>query len=335
MNYLVTDFGGTLAKYSIMNENCEIYKQAEHEAPLASKESFLDFLCQLYEENRKEYKIAGIAVSMPGVIDEKQGIIRSAGAYLELYGMHLKEELKDRIPVPVSVENDGKCGALAEVWRGNLKDCQDGIVLILGTAVAGGIIKDRKIHKGKNLSAGEFSYMLLGDEPSLRDTALLRCSVSALLFRACLAKGIDAHKMSNYDLMQHFFDCEQKLSSWDEAPEYAKGMDGYQFFELLEKGDQEIRKLYEEYIANLAKLVLNLQLVYAPEKILIGGGISRQPRLVKDIRAQYEKLQQIYMGVFSAPCEIETCYFENIANQYGALYLFLEENDIGSERKRS
>lgn len=174
MNYLVIDFGGTLAKYSIMNENCELYKQAELEAPLASKESFIDFLCRVYEECKIEYKIAGIAISMPGVIDERNGVIHSAGAYLGLYGMNLKKELRNRIPVPVSVENDGKCGALAEVWKGNLKDCQDGIVLILGTAVAGGLIKDRKIHKGKNFSAGEFSYMLLGDKLSLRSTALLR-----------------------------------------------------------------------------------------------------------------------------------------------------------------
>ena len=328
MNYIVIDFGGTLAKYSIMDETCKIYKQAEQKAPLESKEAFLDFMCRLYEENRSEYEIGGIAVSMPGVIDEKAGVIHSAGAYLELYGLHLKEELKDRIPVPVSVENDGKCGALAEVWQGNLIDCRDGIVLILGTAVAGGIIKERQIHKGRNLSAGEFSYILLGDERDLTGTVLFKCSVSTLLFKACLVKGIDVKKNTNYELLCHFIDDDQELSEMNNLPKYANGLDGYQFFELLENGDEEIGKLYEEYTWNLAKLMLNLQLIYAPEKILIGGGVSRQPRLIGDIRAQYEKLQQIYMGAISIPCEMDTCRFENTANQYGALYHFFQENGM-------
>lgn len=325
MNYLVIDFGGTLAKYSVMNEECKVYKRAEAKAPLETKEEFVEFLCRLYEENEKEYGIAGIAVSMPGVIDEKQGVIHSAGAYVHLSGMNIKEELQGRIPVPVSVENDGKCGALAEVWQGNLKDCEDGIVLILGTAVAGGIIKNKKIHKGKNLSAGEFSYLLLGDEPGLQSSVLLRCSVATLLFKACIAKGIDVRKLSNYELFRNFLDCSQEISELDQLPEYVDGMNGIQFFELLEQKDPEISVLYEEYTKNLAKMIWNLQLIYAPERILIGGGVSRQKRLIKDIRMQYEKIQQIYTGIFSAPCELAICHFGNEANQYGALYHFLQK----------
>ena len=35
----------------------------------------------------------------------------------------------------------------------------DGVVIVLGTGVGGGIIKNKKIHKGKNFFAGEFSFI--------------------------------------------------------------------------------------------------------------------------------------------------------------------------------
>lgn len=328
MQYIVIDFGGTLAKYAVMDENANVLLRGEQKAPVDTKEAFFDFIVKLYEAQSKEQKIDGIAISMPGVIDEKQGYVKTAGAYLALYDMDLTEELKDRIPVPVAVENDGKCGALAEVWKGNLSECKDGIVMILGTALAGGIIKDRRIHKGQNLSAGEFSYILLGEEPALKNTAIGKCGVAALLFEACRRKGIDVKKTQNYPLLGGFMDAQENLTEWNDRTEYAKGMDGYQFFQLLEAGDEDICSLYKEYTQNLAKMILNLQTIYAPEKILIGGGICRQSRLVVDIRKEYEKLQDIYLGIYTVPCEIEVCKFENEANQYGALYNFLQQYPI-------
>lgn len=325
MQYLVIDFGGTLAKYSIMDENCKVFKRKEEKSPIESKDLFLEFIVSLYEENKGDFDLGGVAISMPGVIDEKKGYIKSAGAFLALYGMNLCEELSGRIPVPVTVENDGKCGALAEVWQGNLKECEDGIVLLLGTGIAGGIIKDKQIHKGKSLSAGEFSYILLGDEPGIYGTALYKCSVSTLLFEACRRMGIDVRKSTNYGLLSNFLDCSQKLSERNNLPEYAEGMNGYQFFELLEKGEPVIAELYDEFTGNLAKLIINLQLIYAPEKILIGGGVSRQPRLLDDICSRYENLEKIFSGIFPVPCVIDRCCFGNEANQYGALYHFLKQ----------
>ncbi len=326
MKYIVMDFGGMLVKYSVLDESCTLFERGESDAPVQSKEAFLGFIKNTYETYSKGYEIGGIAISMPGVINDKTGDILSAGAYMKLYGINLYEELKPIIPVPVTVENDGKCGALAEVWQGNLKDVNDGIVLILGTGVAGGIIKDRKIHKGQAMSAGEFSYMLVGQEKDIRATVLYQCSVSTLLFKACVKKGIDVRKGSAREIVPFIPDFSQELTEWNERPEYKNGMDGYQFFELLENGDAEIAEIYDEFLSQLARLIINLQFIYSPEKVLIGGGVSRQPRLVSDINAKCEELiDQTYMGAVKNPCNVQKCLLGNEANQYGALYSFLKK----------
>ena len=326
MNYLVIDFGGTLAKYSVMTENADIISQSEKPAPLSSKDEFLDFICDLFTEENANQALSGIAISMPGVIDGDTGYVKTAGAYKKLYEMDLTGDLKDRIPVPISVENDGKCGALAEVWQGNLSGNDDGAVIILGTGIAGGIIKNRHIHRGRSLASGEISSFILSDKVALANAACCICSTAALLYRSMYALGIDIKKSpyhSNYDEMLQFTD--QKLSDLNNDPQYDNGLDGHRFFALLDAGNEIAAKCYDEFLENLCTLAFNIQVVFAPEKILIGGGICRQPRLIPDIQkymGQKIALMQNMLPVID--CAIDICKFGNEANQYGALYNFLQ-----------
>ena len=160
----------------------------------------------------------------------------------------------------------------------------------------------------------------------MRSTAYYRCGVSPLLFNACMKKGIDVTKLPNHGLTKFSFIEDQKsFSEWNDRPEYAHGMNGLQFFELLEQGDPDITELYQQYLKDLARLVLNIQIFFDPDKILIGGGISRQERLVPDIRAALADLQEKVIMGYRFDTVIDVCYFMNEANQYGALYHFLEK----------
>lgn len=326
MNYLVIDFGGTLAKYSVMTEKADIISQNERKAPLSSRAEFLDFICDLFNEEHAKQALSGIAISMPGVIDGDTGYVKTAGAYRKLYEMDLTGELKSRIPVPIAVENDGKCGALAEVWQGNLSDNSDGAVIILGTGIAGGIIKDRRIHRGKSLAAGEISSFILSDRIEKRYCAASICSTAALLYRSMYALGIDITKSQyhdNYGEMINF--PPQTLSVLNDDPRYDNGLDGLQFFELLNSGNEIAAKCYDEFLENLCTLAFNIQVVFAPEKIVIGGGICRQPRLIPDIQKRMaEKIAIMQQILPVIDCSIDICKFGNEANQYGALYNFLQ-----------
>ncbi len=160
MNYLTMDFGGTLAKYSVMDEDLNVYLRDEAPAPTTTPEDYYEFVAGIFRKVEKECDVKGIALSMPGVIDAEKGVLMGSGAYRMLAGQCVTEEIEKRTGVPVTMENDGKCGVLAEVWKGNLADVDDGVVIILGTGIAGGIVQNRKILKGKDLSAGEFSYSI-------------------------------------------------------------------------------------------------------------------------------------------------------------------------------
>ena len=58
------------------------------------------------------------------------------------------------------IENDVKCTALAEFWKGNLSDVENRVVIGHGTEIAGGIIINGALYWESNEAAGEFSNIL-------------------------------------------------------------------------------------------------------------------------------------------------------------------------------
>ncbi len=161
MNKLVLDIGGSSIKYAIMNETADILERGNESTPLDSFESFISVIRKIYDKYKDD--IDGIALSAPGTIDPKSGLILAPGALSFNYKVNLIDKIHEFTTYPVSIENDGKCAALAESWIGNLKNCKSGIVLVLGTGIGGGIILDGKLWSGSHFFAGEFSYLAQGE----------------------------------------------------------------------------------------------------------------------------------------------------------------------------
>ena len=289
MKKLVLDIGGTLIKYAVMDKEAKIFQRGELPTPLDSIESLMKKITELYNSLKDE--VNGIAISMPGNIDTKTGQIYSPGALAYNANVNIVDKIHEHINVPVSVENDGKSAALAEVWMGNLKNFKDGVVMILGTGIGGGIIKDRKIHKGNNFFAGEFSFILQDAKHLDFNSAFaLTGSTSSLINEVSKKKNIDI-----------------------------KDLNGYKVFSMIEEKDSEVLEIFEKFTTNIAIQIYNLQCILDPEKFLIGGGISKQPILLEKIK---ENLEKIYEKIpFDIPhAVVDTCKYYNDSNLIGALY---------------
>ena len=85
-----------------------------------------------------------------------------------LMGKSILGALKERCPVPMEIENDGKAAALAEAWKGNLKDCKTGAAIVLGTGIGGGLIQDGKSSVGKTFPPANFLRLLSAAAVTLR-----------------------------------------------------------------------------------------------------------------------------------------------------------------------
>ena len=151
-NYLVFDWGGTFLKYAIIDKKANIIEKNKVPTPQptgdndSDRKKFFEVIDGIVEKYKET--VDGIAISMPGMIDIRRGYTMTAGWITYLTGMYLVEYMSARYGLRVAVQNDGKCAALAEYWKGSLSDVTNGAVMVLGTAVGGGIIIDGKLYSG-------------------------------------------------------------------------------------------------------------------------------------------------------------------------------------------
>jgi predicted NBD/HSP70 family sugar kinase len=290
--YLVIDIGGTFAKYALMDAAGNIKAKGKRSTVRTNLSEFEKVIDSIIDDHDLT-TINGIAISCPGTIDVDTGMIYYGGSFPFLHEVNLVKRLEEKYGKDVFIENDGKCAALAELWLGSVKDAKDSIVLVLGTGIGGGIIIDKKLHRGVQLSAGEVSYVMNQIDPLTRKAQFFGLECSAV-------------------------EMVRKIA---EIKKFEDPTDGERVFEYIKQNDEEANAIFNEYCIHLATQILNLQYILDPEVFAIGGGISAQPILLERIHWALEEVKRVNPMHMANPT-IVACQFQNDANLYGALYHF-------------
>ena len=286
--YLAIDVGGTAIKYIICDKTLKIYETGEIKTVRDEGELF-NLLDEIISPHLDE--IDGIALSFPGKINVELGIAHTAGAFRWISDLNLKSMLEEEYGKRVWIENDGKCAALAELWKGNLHGVKNGVFIGLGTEIAGGIILNGKLYRGSDGCSGEFSSIF---------TSFKNPDNAERLGKI----GGHGSLVKNYSGNEDVGDT-------------------YEFFQKYHKGDEEAVKVLREYAKTIAVAIINIQSILDAEKFCIGGGISAEDALIDEIRKNVHEFYKLKMPeAFNEP-EIEKCRFGNMAGCAGALYNFL------------
>lgn len=297
MNILAVDVGGTYIKYGIYDMDTQTLGTADkRETPMSGLEEFLQVITEIKEAAGD---VNGVAMSLPGTIDSNNGFVYQGGTLQYNNRQNLAEQLKEKFGCPVTIENDARCAALAELWKGSLKGVQNALVLVIGTGIGGAIIQNGQIYKGSHLYAGEFSILFTKDISKYGGDATFGRQVS----------------------IPYFVErCGKKLG---------KKLEGPELFAMLEEGCPDLQKDFHDYLSNFALQLFNLQIAFDPEKIVIGGGVSKNPFFVKSleqyIEAFYQKIPLPIAHSFGV------CKFGNSANLLGAVRHYLGLNNILGE----
>ncbi|MHC1681854.1 MAG: ROK family protein [Clostridiaceae bacterium] len=289
---LVLDVGGSAIKIAVIQEN-EIIFRDKVVTPRGSLEEFTKTLDQIV------YKIKpnGIALSMPGIIDSKTGMMRHGGALTFIKNFNMKELLEERYHMRVEIENDGKSAALGELYKGKLQGCENGVVIVIGSGIGGGIIINGKLYKGHHFSAGEFSSIRTNDEKAEGFQSIWAMKGGSVGFvkRVKKAKGIEVN------------------------------FEGSDLFQLIEEKDEVAIEAFINYCRGIAVQIVNLQAILDPEKFIIGGGISVQKILIEKIQEFATQINIIAEGIYTPEIIVEQSDLGNDANIYGAYYNYLQE----------
>ena len=295
--YLGIDVGGTNIKYAILNDEAEISDKGEVATP---KDIDVKGFVQLIKEIFNKFSdITAIVMAAPGRIDSSRGYFYTSGALQYLDKTDMKAIIESELNVPFALENDGKAAALAELWKGALKDINNGIVITIGTGLGGGIVINHKLYRGSTLSAGEFSP---------------------------IPGNIQEFPMNLNNMYAMQANTRYILEKYKEISHTTDDVDGRFVFDLANKGDENAIKSIECFAERFSSVIMTLQCILDVERVAIGGGISRQPLLIETIK---KKIHEYYDDVSkllpaSIP-DICACTYSSDANLVGALYHYLYE----------
>ena len=302
--YLAIDIGGSSFKYAVIDEALNLSHQGSVPAPRDSFEQFTDCLCGLYESC--PVAVEGIAISLAATINPKNGYILLAGAFPFLRDKYIRDLLKARCPVPISVENDANSAAIAELRSGALSGVQEGVAVILGSSVGGAIIHNGEICYGKHFRAGEFSLLKVDrNDDSVH------------------------HLWRNYNGKNGLMRLVQQKLGTDR--EY----NGIEIFDMANSGNSAVIDAIDEFCRLLAIQIYNVQAFADPEKIAVCDGISAQPLLFELLNRHLDRIFETeapYWMPIARP-EIVPCKYRNNANLIGALYAHLDSRNACHEMR--
>ena len=279
MDLAAIDIGGTTIKIATWKDG----KLQDKHAVNTPKDLniFYDILTAEVNKIKQNTKIKGVAISSPGAVDQKNGIIGGSSALPYIHNFKIVDELKTRFELPVSIENDANSAALGELAEGAGKGSDSMAFFVIGTGIGGAIIINQKVWHGAHLFGGEFGYMSIGTK-----------SVSDLASPVAMANRYNERT--------------------------GKKLDGKTVFALADEDDPVASDERQTLIHSLALAIYNVQQSFDPDKIVIGGGISNNPELIPLLNREIDYIRK-QVNPASIKPEIVLCSLKSNANLRGAV----------------
>lgn len=311
------DIGGTTIKLGIISSNGELFHKwsiptnTENQGSFIINDIWESIVIKIKSENIIKEDINGIGVGIPGYIDTDSGIVYEA-INIGWKNINIKQELKKISGLPVHIENDANIAVLGENWQGAGNQAKHVIAVTLGTGVGGGIITNGEILNGRNGMAGELGHILIEEDGAHCNCGNRGCLETIASATGIVRQAIIKIKENPNSLLANIYNEDQVITS--------KAV-----FELAEQGNQEAVDIiaYTSYV--LAQTFANLGVILNPEKILIGGGVSKAGQPLLDRIT--DTFKEIALPNVVRACEIKLAQLGNDAGIIGAAYLVKQNEE--------
>jgi predicted NBD/HSP70 family sugar kinase len=246
--------------------------------------------------------IDSAVVGVPGVVEARTGKLRLAANVEGLEGRPLADDLRERLELPVELENDINLAALGEHWAGVARGVPDFVFLSVGTGMGAGLVLDGEVHRGHHGAAGEVDFALLGVGEDVDPSAP---AVSALAARLAADGSASTRLAAPFDVRA--------------------------LFAAARGGDALGRAVVEEEARRIALHIAPIAAVADVGLVVLGGGIGANGDLL------LEPVRRHLAEWLPYPPRIETSSLGEAAVLMGALAVGLRAalDNVFSNRERA
>jgi glucokinase len=251
-----------------------------------------------------------VGIGAAGLIDVRRGVLLSS-PNLAWREVPLRERIRERFGLPVTVDNDATAGAWAESRVGASRDHEDSLFVGVGTGIGGGIVAGGRLIRGAYGLAGEIGHVIVEPDGP-------RCGCGN---RGCweqVASGLAISRAGRRAVEEHPDSAIARLAEGD--PLRATG-------ELVtsaaREGDGVAVRILSEVGRRLGEGVAGLVNVLDPEIVVVGGGAAAAGELL--LGAARHAFQEAVEGADVRPeVPIVPAALGNDAGAIGAALLAIE-----------
>ncbi|PLT34712.1 ROK family glucokinase [Bacillus sp. V5-8f] len=307
------DLGGTTTKIAFISLYGEILHKWEIPTDISEKGKNITVNiakaidAKLEELGEPKNRILGIGMGAPGPVNFINGSIYEA-VNLGWKDYPLKDLLEVETSLPAFIDNDANIAALGEMWKGAGNGAKDLVCVTLGTGVGGGIIANGELVHGISGAAGEIGHITVVPE----DGARCNCGKEGCLETVASATGIvrlaeeALADFKGISMLHGVKNNNGKLSSKD-------------IFDSAQQGDQLAVEIIQKVSRYLGLGLANIANALNPEKIIIGGGVSKAGgKLLKPVQDWFRQYAFPRVGEST---EIDIATLGNDAGVIGAAWL--------------
>lgn len=221
----------------------------------------------IQENNINLEEIESIGIAFPGTVSETS-VIKAENLGIENY--EVVKKIQKEFNVPIYLENDAKCAAIAEKELGSLKKYEDSVFLIVGTGIGGAVFLDGKLLKPKRFSGFEVGHMVIN-----KNGIECNCGRKGCFETYCSMRRLKEKISKEFDL---------------------NTIDGIKIREFIEQNQEndKLNKILDEYIQDLQIGIANLINIFEPQAISIGGSFGHYEILLKRLQDKINEKTELY-----------------------------------------
>ena len=256
------DLGGTKMAVGVVDSDQHIhYEGKESSIGLTEEKLVADLGRELLEARDARPDVLCAGLGIPATIDHDRGVAIQA-VNLEISDVPLRDLMREKLGLPVYIDNDANLAALAEFLFGAGRGGRNVVMLTIGTGIGGGLILDGEIYRGTTGSAAELGHIVVEEDgPPCQGNCPNHGCVETFASGTAIAR--EGRKVAE----------RQPDSALGKA--LADGpIVGKTVTDLAINGDPLAREIVADAGRYLGVALASLANIFDPDVIVIGGGVS-------------------------------------------------------------
>jgi glucokinase len=155
------DLGGSKMRVAVVDGDQNVLHHSTEASRGRSEQEVLDTLeRELVEARSARPNVVAAGLGIPCTIDQERGVAINA-VNLPLIDVPIRDLMKERLGLPVFIDNDVNAAVLAEHRFGAARGTQNAVMIALGTGIGGGMILGGRVYRGTHGAGAELGHIVV------------------------------------------------------------------------------------------------------------------------------------------------------------------------------